>query len=411
LTIKLTLRGIRVTIAVSLIFLVGYVLRDFFLVPLSLLGFAFIIYEHWDLSESLKQMEQIELNPDSFSLTAIAGQTVSEIIQISTPFELELCLDLEHAKISPSLVQPGDSYIELTYSPILSGIKKGTEIPVTLFTGYRLFTSTQPLKIDLRLQTYPRVFPVAARALEALAEMGTGATGQQVTRLRGSSLEYAESRDYTPGDDLRHFDWKATAKTQRPMVKDYYVEGGGGINIVYDNFADNQVSLDELNHAFLQLVTSLTQNEENIKLHLIDKSESYTLDRFNTLLVALRIALEGQTQQFTKYYTLIEPRTSRVTFYQKLLEHNVKPLSRKIAEYAPINVIITSLVGNQKLLLENIDGFDSQDISLLIPTRPWLYQKTLQQSNNTYQTFQKNLRRVQPRGFKIFQKPEQLISD
>jgi uncharacterized protein (DUF58 family) len=37
----------------------------------------------------------------------------------------------------------------------------------------------------------------------------------------GSSIEFAEHKEYAPGDDLRHLDWKALAKFDRHYVKRY----------------------------------------------------------------------------------------------------------------------------------------------------------------------------------------------
>jgi uncharacterized protein (DUF58 family) len=41
---------------------------------------------------------------------------------------------------------------------------------------------------------------------------------------RGSGLDLAEIREYQPGDDIRHFDWSATARTGVPHVRQTYAE-------------------------------------------------------------------------------------------------------------------------------------------------------------------------------------------
>ncbi len=38
---------------------------------------------------------------------------------------------------------------------------------------------------------------------------------------RGASLEFSEHTEYSPGDDLRHLDWKVFAKRDRPFIKRY----------------------------------------------------------------------------------------------------------------------------------------------------------------------------------------------
>jgi len=41
---------------------------------------------------------------------------------------------------------------------------------------------------------------------------------------KGFSVEFAEHREYTPGDDIRHLDWVAWARTDRYYVKQYEQE-------------------------------------------------------------------------------------------------------------------------------------------------------------------------------------------
>ena len=48
--------------------------------------------------------------------------------------------------------------------------------------------------------------------------------GQHRSPRRGSSAEFAQHREYAPGDDLRHVDWRIFAKSQRLVVKEYVEE-------------------------------------------------------------------------------------------------------------------------------------------------------------------------------------------
>lgn len=43
--------------------------------------------------------------------------------------------------------------------------------------------------------------------------------GQFLSALRGRGMEYDESRPYQQGDDIRHLDWRVTARTGRPHTK------------------------------------------------------------------------------------------------------------------------------------------------------------------------------------------------
>lgn len=43
-------------------------------------------------------------------------------------------------------------------------------------------------------------------------------------RRRGRSMEFAEHRDYVPGDDLRHLDWNAFARHEKLVIKEFESE-------------------------------------------------------------------------------------------------------------------------------------------------------------------------------------------
>jgi len=45
--------------------------------------------------------------------------------------------------------------------------------------------------------------------------------GRHRSRLRGTSVEFADYREYTPGDDLRRLDWKAFVRLGRPYLRTY----------------------------------------------------------------------------------------------------------------------------------------------------------------------------------------------
>lgn len=51
---------------------------------------------------------------------------------------------------------------------------------------------------------------------------------------RGYSTEFSEYRPYTPGDDLRHMDWRRMARTDRPYVRQYEEESDWGCLMVLD---------------------------------------------------------------------------------------------------------------------------------------------------------------------------------
>ena len=48
--------------------------------------------------------------------------------------------------------------------------------------------------------------------------------GQHKSPFKGSSVEFVEHRQYYPGDEIRHIDWRAYGKTGHYYVKEYEEE-------------------------------------------------------------------------------------------------------------------------------------------------------------------------------------------
>ncbi len=59
-------------------------------------------------------------------------------------------------------------------------------------------------------------------------------TGQHRSPYNGFAIEFATHREYAPGDDLRHIDWKVWSKTDRLYIKEYEEETNLSCHLLLD---------------------------------------------------------------------------------------------------------------------------------------------------------------------------------
>src|SRR6266513_3033569 len=68
------------------------------------------------------------------------------------------------------------------------------------------------------LARYGRLSMVARTVVEGFV------SGLHQSPYKGFSVEFAEHRQYYPGDEIRHIDWRAYGKTDRYYIKEYEEE-------------------------------------------------------------------------------------------------------------------------------------------------------------------------------------------
>lgn len=69
---------------------------------------------------------------------------------------------------------------------------------------------------------------VARRVVEGVM------AGQHRSPHKGSSIEFAQHRQYAPGDELRRLDWRVFARSDRLVVKEYVEETSLSLNLLLD---------------------------------------------------------------------------------------------------------------------------------------------------------------------------------
>ena len=70
--------------------------------------------------------------------------------------------------------------------------------------------------------------------LHARQPMLGSVSGRHSSPIRGSSLEFAESRKYVPGDDLRRLDWRAWGRSDRFYIKEFEADTNLRLCLIVD---------------------------------------------------------------------------------------------------------------------------------------------------------------------------------
>ncbi|MBF0500433.1 MAG: DUF58 domain-containing protein [Candidatus Riflebacteria bacterium] len=90
-----------------------------------------------------------------------------------------------------------------------------------------------------------------------------GAGGNAIGRRGGRSLEFLDYRSYQPGDDLRHLDWNAFARTDRLTVKLFREEVNPHVDILIDGSASMNLPGSRKAEAVLGLAALLVRSAAN----------------------------------------------------------------------------------------------------------------------------------------------------
>ena len=85
---------------------------------------------------------------------------------------------------------------------------------------------------ELPVKVYPDV--QAVRAYELLARQDRDPSAQRASRRRGGESEFERLREYRRGDEFRSIDWKATARRQKLISREYQLESNQNLLFVLD---------------------------------------------------------------------------------------------------------------------------------------------------------------------------------
>ena len=127
---------------------------------------------------------------------------------------------------------------------------------------FSFLTKSKSVKMERELLVYP-----ALLEHEDLLDILPMITGEFVSYLRGRGSDLYRIREHTPQDPARYVDWKATAKTGSPKMREFCREDERRLRVVFDNCEPGRITQAQYEHG-VSLAATLAVHfaEENVEL-------------------------------------------------------------------------------------------------------------------------------------------------
>jgi len=382
----LSQNGQRLALSSVLVCLWGVIFLDYLITSIGVIGLVFIGYQYYSIRGRLKLLlSEISFNPNTVEASFTAGEEYTEFLIVENTGLSNPHIQLPYGEISPPTLRPGKQTRVYRFKPELAANYHYNEIKANITGSYGFVRGEIKLDFNAGFRVYPRVFSVALDALRYLEGQGIIGAGEQVTETKGRGYEYADSREYVAGDDLRQIDWKATARLSKMIVKEYYTEGSGAVNIIYDACVSDPVSADVLAAEYLRAVLSFAERGWVIGLTVLDgrKVVSHFPEQYPVFAVsvALRHVLDSRRGEIMSYFDVLDPvyntRLRQVLgdrLPESTLDFTVLKDEMYGHRYGGV-LYITCLAGNPSGLMElSYVGRTSRTrFVALEPCKPWRY--------------------------------------
>jgi uncharacterized protein (DUF58 family) len=237
---------------------------------------------------------------------------------------------------------------------------------------------------------------IAGLALRAKHVVEGTISGLHRSPFHGFNVEFAEYREYSPGDDLRRLDWRVLGRTDRFYVKQYEEESNLRATLVLDCSASMSYGQGPLNKflyaatAAASLATLLVEQQDPVGLALFDDRVSEVLPpaatqaqlaRIVGLLEAARPArttqlgsvlqtLSEQTRQRGLIIVLSDLLTDLDAFYDGL--RRLQYRGHEIIVFHVLDRDEIELPFNDLVMFRDIEGSEE------LLAEPWAFRKTYQ---------------------------------
>ncbi len=152
-------------------------------------------------------------------------------------------------------------------------------------------------------------------------------SGLHHSLFKGHGVEFAEIREYVPGDDVRSIDWKVTARYNRPFIKEYTEERDQTFYFVVDisgsgTFGSETTKQKKMLEVTASLAFAALRNNDRIGLCLFSdrvekflpakRGKKHLISILNTLIDHKAASLKTDLSAAARFLGTILTRRSSV---------------------------------------------------------------------------------------------------
>ena len=194
-----------------------------------------------------------------------SGAAVGRLeVLLDLPDDVEL---VDRRRAFSLALRPEDRPVPLTLRCARWGVFDVGRVALRATDVFRLVVWERRLDAPVLLKAYPRLEPLR-RVVSATETQAFG--GNEVSRRPGDGIEYADLRDFAPGDRVRSINWRATARRQRLVVNQRHPERNTDVVILVDSFVDlaagDRSTLDDTVRAAATLATRYLERRDRVGL-------------------------------------------------------------------------------------------------------------------------------------------------
>lgn len=180
--------------------------------------------------------------------------------------------------------------------------------------------------------------------------------GDHKSPYRGFSVEFVQHREYVPGDDLRHIDWKSYARSERYTIKQYEQETNFLGHILLD--ASNSMMYGEGDTNKLEYAKVLAASLAYLIIHQRDCASFSTFDE----AWRDRLPISGQMGHVNKILSkLAEIEPKEKTSIGPLMQNLAQQIRRRGLVF-----LISDCFDNVQTLLQGLQHLRFQGHEVIV---------------------------------------------